>query len=333
MTGANEAVPFRERLARDAFPITYEAISPRSGNVREPIAAFCRLPSLSHLAGVNLTNNPSARVRVDPAAYGHILKDACGVDVLAHITCRDDTLAGIQRWLFGAWALGIHNVVVMTGDHPKEGDYPEERRVDSVNAIELIAGISKYIRQGSLIPDIMTPAASRYANRFAPPPPPKRTDPLDFFVGAPLIPWRNNEDQYAKAKLDAGCQFFQSQITWEAGPTIEWLTKMEQAKLLGRESPHPDVPLLVGSSPLKTVRTLEFMHNAIPFVKVPDAVRKRLKEAPDFAQESVQVVLEAFAALKDGHKARGLTTKIGAHVLPINDDALGNAIVEGIAKL
>lgn len=325
-------VPFRERLARDAFPITYEAISPRSGEVADAVASLARLPCLTHVAGVNLTNNPSARVRIDPAMYGHLLKDACGVDVLAHITCRDDTLAGIQRWLFGAWALGIQNVVVMTGDHPKEGDYPEERRVDSVNAIELIAGIRQYLRNGSLIPDIMTPAASRYANRFAPPPPPRKTTPLDFFVGAPLIPWRNNEDQYAKAKLDAGAQYFQSQITWEAGPTLDWIQKMEAKKILGRGGSH-DVPVLVGSSPLKSERTMTFMHTSIPFVKVPDAVQKRLRAAPDFAKESVEVCLEMFAALKDGAKDRGLTTKVGAHVLPINDDSLGNAIVEGVAKL
>lgn len=326
-------VPFRERLARESFPITYEAISPRSGEVHASIEKLAQLPSLSHVAGVNLTNNPSARVRVDPAMYGHLLMDRCGVDVLAHITCRDDTLAGIQRWLFGAWALGVRNVVVMTGDHPKEGDYPETPRVDSVNAIELIAGITQYIRKGSLIPDIMTPAASRYANRFAPPPPPRRTDPLDFFVGAPLIPWRNNEDQYATAKLAAGVQYFQSQITWDAAPTLDWLAKVEEKNLLGARSPYPDVPVLVGSSPLKTERTMEFMHTSIPFVKIPDPVRKRLKAAPDLAKESVAVVLETFAALKDGHKARGLTTKIGAHVLPINDDSLGNAIVEGVAKL
>ncbi|HVM44836.1 MAG TPA: methylenetetrahydrofolate reductase [Candidatus Thermoplasmatota archaeon] len=326
-------VPFRERLAREAFPITYEAISPRSGEVRQHIEKFAALPCLTHIAGVNLTNNPSARVRVDPAAYGHLLMDACGVDVLAHITCRDDTLAGIQRWLFGAWALGVKNVVVMTGDHPKEGDYPEERRVDSVNAIELIAGITKFINKGSLIPDIMTPAASRYANRFAPPPPPRATDPHDFYVGAPLIPWRNNEDQYAKAKLEAGAQYFQSQITWEAAPTLDWLAKMEEKRILGKDSPYRDVAVLVGSSPLKTVRTLEFMHNAIPFVKVPEPVRKRLKDAPDFAQESVRIVLEMFAQLKDGARSRGLSTKVGAHVLPINDDSLGNAIVEGVAKL
>ncbi|HUR69456.1 MAG TPA: methylenetetrahydrofolate reductase [Candidatus Thermoplasmatota archaeon] len=326
-------MPFRERLARESFPITYEAISPRSGEVRAHIDAFAKLPCLSHVAGVNLTNNPSARVRVDPAMYGHLLMEACEVDVLAHITCRDDTLAGIQRWLFGAWALGVKNVVVMTGDHPKEGDYPEERRVDSVNAIELIAGIRNYIAKGSLIPDIMQPTASRYANRFAPPPPPRKTDPIDLFVGAPLIPWRNNEDQYATAKLQAGAQYFQSQITWDAVPTLDWLAKMEEKGVLGARGTYPDVSVLVGSSPLKTEKTMEFMHRSIPFVKVPDPVRKRLKESKDFARESVAVVLETFATLKDGARERGLTTKIGAHVLPINDDSLGNAIVEGVAKL
>ena len=324
-------VPFRERLAREDFPITYEAISPRDASVEEPIKRFRDLPARSQLAGVNLTNNPSARVRIDPAAFGHLLLD-CGVDVIAHITCRDDTLAGIQRWLFGAWALGIRNVVVMTGDHPKEGDYPEERRVDSVNAIELIAGITQHMSRGTLIPDVITPAASRYANRFLPPKPPKAVSPIAFHVGSPLIPWRNNEDMYARAKLEAGAQFFQTQITWDEKPVLDWVEKMEQAGHLGAHGRWQS-PILVGTSPLKTLRTMEFMHNSIPLVRVPPDVQKRLRDAKDPGAESVQVCLEMYARLKDGAKARGLTTKLGAHVLPINDDGLGNAIVEGVAKL
>ncbi len=320
-------VPFRERLAREPFPITYEAISPRSGIVQNPIEDFARLPCLSHLAGINLTNNPSARVRIDPAAYGHLLSKATGIDVLAHVTCRDDTIAGIQRWLLGAWALGVENVVVMTGDHPKEGDYPEERRVDSVNAIELIAGITNYINKGLLIPDVMAPAASRYANRFAPPKPPKKTDALDFFVGAPLIPWRNNEESYAQAKMSAGVRYFQTQITWDEKPVLDWVQRMEEKNLLA------NVPVLVGVSPLKTARTMDFMNTSIPMVRVPDVVQKRLREASNFAGESVTVATEVIARLKDGARDRGLKTKLGAHVLPINDDALGNALVEGISKL
>jgi methylenetetrahydrofolate reductase (NADPH) len=332
MAGARP-VPFRERLAREPFPITYEAISPRGADVEEHLQRFRDLPCRTQLAGVNLTNNPSARVRIDPAAFGHLLLDLGGPDVLAHVTCRDDTLSGIQRWLFGAWALGIRNVVVMTGDHPKEGDYPEERRVDSLNAIELIAGIKQHISNGTLIPDVITPAASRYANRFLPPKPPKTVSPIDFFVGSPLIPWRNNEDMYARAKLEAGAQFFQTQITWDEKPVLDWLEKMERSGALGRDGKW-DVPVLVGSAPLKTARTMEFMHNSIPLVKVPAEVQKRLRDAGDrIGLESVEVALEMYARLKDGHRARGLTTKIGAHVLPINDDALGNAIAEGVAKL
>lgn len=319
-------VPFRERVARDDFPITYEAISPRGGIVAEEIERLARLPCLSHLAGVNLTNNPSARVRIDPAAYGHLLMERINVDVLAHVTCRDDTLSGIQRWLFGAWALGVKNVVVMTGDHPKEGDYPEERRVDSLNAIELIAGIRNYINNGSLIPDVMV-TQTRYGNRFAPPPRPKHTQPLDFYIGAPVIPWRNNEELYAKAKLEAGAQYFQTQITWDEKPILDWIERMEAKNLLH------DVPVLVGTSPLKTLRTMEFMHNNIPMVRVPQDVQKRLKEANEPGPESVQVCLEMFERLKDGAQSRGLKTKLGAHILPINDDDLGNALVEAVAKL
>ncbi|MFA5860757.1 MAG: methylenetetrahydrofolate reductase [Candidatus Thermoplasmatota archaeon] len=326
-------VPFRERLEREEFPITYEAISPRGANVEGFIQGFRELPCRTQLAGVNITNNPSARVRIDPAMFGHLLMDHVGgPDVLAHITCRDDTLSGIQRWLFGAWALGIRNVVVMTGDHPKEGDYPEERRVDSVNAIELIAGITQHIANGTLIPDVITPQASRYANRFLPPKPPKTVKPVDFFVGSPLIPWRNNEEMYAKAKLEAGAQFFQTQITWDEKPVLDWIERMEKAGHLGRHGKW-NVPVLVGACPLKTARTMEFMHNNIPLVKVPPDVQMRLNGAKDFGKESVDAAIEMYGRLRDGHKSRGLTTKLGAHILPINDDALGNAIAEGVAKL
>lgn len=324
-------VPFRERVTREPFPITYEAISPRGADVEAHLKSFRDMPSRSLLAGVNLTNNPSARVRIDPAAFGHLMLDA-GVDVLAHVTCRDDTLSGIQRWLFGAWALGIRNVVVMTGDHPKEGDYPEERRVDSLNAIELISGIRNHLANGTLIPDVLTPAASRYANRFLPPKAPKSVSAVDFFVGAPLIPWRNNEDMYARAKLEAGVQYFQTQITWDEKPTLDWIEKMEAAGTLGRHGKF-DVPILVGACPLKTLKTMEFMHNSIPMVKVPDPIRAALKESATPGLDSVKFVLEMYERLKDGAKSRGLTTKIGAHVLPINDDTLGNLIVEGVAKL
>jgi len=137
---------------------------------------------------------------------------------------------------------------------------------------------------------------------------------------------------YARAKLEAGAQFFQTQITWDEKPVLDWLEKMEQAGHLGRHG-RWDAPVLVGTSPLKTLKTMEFMHNSIPLVRVPPDVQKRLREAKDPGAESVRVCLEMYARLRDGAKARGLTTKLGAHVLPINDDKLGNDIVEGVAKL
>ena len=314
--------PFRERVREDPFPITFEIISPRGVDVEKYIDDVASLPCLRDLAGLNITNNPSARVRVDPAALGHLLLDRVDVDILPHITCRDDTLAGIQRWLFGAWVLGLRNVVVMTGDHPKEGDYPEEKRVDSVNAIELVAGIKRFLAKGFLIPDVVSASATRYANRLDPPKPPKKVPPVDFFVGSPLIPWRNNEVGYAQAKRAAGTDFFQTQITWDEKPVLDWLAKAEAQGVVG-----PDVPVLVGTSPLKTLRTMEFMHSSIPHVKVPADVQARLRAAKDPGWESVEVCVEMIGRLKDGIKARGIKTKVGLHVLPINDNALGVEIV------
>lgn len=314
-------VRFRERVAADRFPITYEAISPRGVDVEGKLDAIASLPNLRDIAAVNLTHNPSARVRIDPVAFGHLVMERANVDIIPHVTCRDQTLSGVQSWLFGAWALGMRSLLVMTGDHPKEGDYPDERRVDSVNAIELIAGIKRYLRQGELIPDVSS-MANRYANRFDPPRPPKTVDAVDFFTGAPAIPWRNNEVQYARAKRNAGADFFQTQITWDEKPVLDWLEQTERLDITG-----PDVPVLVGVAPLKTERTMKFMNSKIPLVRVPKDVQARLEGAKDFGWESVEVVVEMIDRLKDGLRDRGLKTKVGAHVLPINSDELGNEIV------
>lgn len=329
-TGGKDEFPeekrFRARVRREPFPLTYETLSPKGARVIPHLEELAGLDILPRLAGVNAPNNPSARVRVDPAAVGHLLLDL-GVDPLPHVTCRDDTLPGVQRWLFGAHALGIRNVVIMTGDHPREGDYPDEKRVDSLNAIELIAGIKQYLGKGYLIPDVSGATSRRYANRFTPPKPPQTIDPVDFYVGAVLIPWRNQEETYMKAKLEAGADFFQTQITWEAGPTLDFLQRAEERGLLdGR------VPVLMGTSPLKSERTLQFLKDRIPHVKVPPAVEKRLRDARHFATESVDVCVEALVALRDGARDRGLKTRVGGHVMPINDNQLGADIVRRILK-
>ena len=317
---------FRERVHEEAFPLTYETLSPKGAHVSPRLEELAAMDVLPALAGVNVPNNPSARVRVDPAAMGHLLLDL-GIDPLPHVTCRDDTLPGVQRWLFGAHALGIRNVVIMTGDHPREGDYPEEKRVDSLNAIELIAGIKQYLAKGYLIPDVTGATSRRYANRFTPPKPPQAIEPVDFFVGAVLIPWRNQEDTYLKAKLEAGADFFQTQITWDAGPVLDFLQRAEEKGLLtGR------TPVLMGTSPLKGVKTMEFMKTRIPHVKVPPAVEKRLREARSFAEESVNVCVEALVALRDGARDRGLRTKVGGHVMPVNDNSLGADVVRRLLK-
>ncbi|HWG89810.1 MAG TPA: methylenetetrahydrofolate reductase [Candidatus Thermoplasmatota archaeon] len=317
---------FRERVRRDAFPITFEALLPKGANVGPRLEEIARLECLPHLAAINTPNNPSARVRVDPAAVGHLILDL-GVDVLPHVTCRDDTLPGIQRWLFGAHVLGIRNVVVMTGDHPKEGDYPEEKRVDSVNAIELIAGIKQFLAKGLLIPDVTGATARRYMNRFAPPKPPQSIDPLHFFTGGVLIPWRNQEESYMRAKLEAGADFFQTQITWEAETSLDFIAAAEARGLLTGE-----VPILVGTSPFKSTRTLDFLKHNIPNVKVPPNVEARLRGARNVAEESVQVCVETGLALRDGARDRGLKTKVGLHVMPMNETRLGDEVVTRIVK-
>ncbi|MFW5927792.1 MAG: methylenetetrahydrofolate reductase, partial [Thermoplasmatota archaeon] len=144
---------FMERLKEDSFPITYEVPSPRGANVDDYIERIREYDFKDHIAGFNVCNNPVGLVRIDPAPYAGKIKEEIDIDTITHLTCRDSTIGGLQRWLLGAQSLGIKNILAMTGDYAV-GDYPAEEKVDHINSLELITGIKDYLNQGKLMPEL-----------------------------------------------------------------------------------------------------------------------------------------------------------------------------------
>ncbi len=314
---------FVERLDKEEFPITYEVPSPRGGNVGEYISRIGALPFLDAISGLNVCNNPVGKVRIDPAPFsGRILKEL-DVEPIAHLTCRDTTLSGLQKWLLGADSLGIRNLLAMTGDYAV-GDYPAEEKIDTINSLELITGIKRYLNNGKLMPELST-RQSRQRNRYL-------TElemlekPTEFKVGGVMLPRRTGEIAYATNKIQAGVDFFQTQITYDAAELVEMLTELEDVT-----DRHP--PVLVSTAPFSTPEEMAFLSDNVPQVNIPREVQTRLTGASDFSRESVLFAVEMYTDIIDGARDAGLRTKLGAHIIPMRSEKVAWQILEEILEL
>jgi homocysteine S-methyltransferase len=174
-----------------------------------------------------------------------------------HFTCRDRNLMGIQADLLGAHALGIRNILAMTGDPPRAGDYVNATAVFDVDAI----GLVRIIRG-------MNEGADATGNSIG--------EPTAFGIGVALDPGVADPAREADrllAKIEAGAMWVQTQPVYD----------LERLEAFLRRVGRLPVPLVVGILPLHSSRHAEFLHNEVPGITVPDAVRARLRAAGDHA--------------------------------------------------
>ncbi len=314
---------FMESLEREKFPITYEVPSPRGGNVDEYIERIAKYDFIDKLAGLNVCNNPVGKVRIDPAPFSGKIIQKLDVEPIAHLTCRDTTISGLQKWLLGADSLGIRTLLAMTGDYAV-GDYPAEEKIDTINSLELITGIKKYLNKGQLMPELSS-RQSRQRNRYM-------VDmeelerPTNFTVGGVLLPRRSGESTYGANKIRAGADFFQTQITYDADEVLVIIKELEE---IVDKVP----PILVSTAPFATHEEMVFLSENVPQVNIPGKVQNRLSRAHDFAMESVHYAVEMYVKIIDGLKERGLKTKVGAHIIPMKSKEMAAEIVKEISQL
>jgi homocysteine S-methyltransferase len=174
-----------------------------------------------------------------------------------HFTCRDRNLMGIQAELLAAWALGIRNILAMTGDPPRAGDYANATAVFDVDGIGLIE-IIRRLNEG----------VDATGNAVG--------GPTFFHVGAVLDPVAGDLDREIarfRRKIEAGARWVQTQPVYD-------LEVLDRFFACAGRSP---VPVIVGVLPLHSTRHAEFLHNEVPGITVPDGVRARMREAGDGA--------------------------------------------------
>ena len=263
----------RDVLASGSFALTAE-LNPPMDPVAEPfrLAAAALAPKVT---AANVTDNAAATVKVSPLAAATWMLEA-GLEPIMQVTTRDRNIMALQADLLGAWALGVRNILALSGDPLKVGRYADmATKVSDLDSLGLVRLIRK-LNDGQL-------AAGETL-----------TTPTGFYVASAMNPLADSHGKIV-AKIAAGTQFFQTNIVYDVSRFANWFAPLvEDGTLDG-------IPVLVGVMPPRSSRALEHMHNNIPGVEVDDATFARLAGlAGDAAKMAgVQVATDVIGQLRE----------------------------------
>ncbi len=255
-----------QKLRAGEFVISVELDPPRGSNPAKVLAGAAMLKEQG-VDCINIGDSPMARVRMSALAMGVLIKQQVGLEPIIHFTTRDRNLMAIQSELIGAHALGIRNVIALTGDPLRLGDYPSATAVWDVDSVGLIS-ILKGLNDGR---DFSGNSIAR---------------PTNFFVASavtPKAPDLAREKLRLRQKLEAGADVIMTQPLY----TVEDLDAF-----LDDFGPF-SVPVLLGIMPIQSARHAEFLHNEVGGIEVPAQLRDRMHKAGERGrEEGMAIALE-----------------------------------------
>ncbi len=270
------------KLANHEFVVSVEVDPPRGARPRKMIEG-AQFLKVSGVDVINVADSPMARVRMSSLALASMITQQVGVETILHFTCRDRNLMGIQSDLMGAHALGIRNILALTGDPPRAGDYPNATAVFDVDSVGLIR-VLKQLNAGT---DLA-------GNSIG--------EPTRFLIGCAVNPASEDikaELERFQKKIDAGAEFTMTQPLYEMEPLLRFLDAVGKRR----------VPVLLGLLPLQSHRHAEFLHNEVPGINIPDHAREAMRTAGD---KGIEVGIEMCRALL--LKAKDMVE--GAYLMP-----------------
>ena len=250
----------QEKLAAGKFVISVELDPPKGLNPTKILAGAAVMKE----AGadfINIADSPMARVRMGCIAMARLIQDYLGLETIIHFTTRDRNLMALQSELLGAHALGIRNILALTGDPVRTAAYPNTTGVWDVDSVGLIS-ILRGMNEGH------DAAGSSIGAKSS------------FYVGTALDLNKANEqpDQELEKywrKIQAGAHFIMTQPIYELAPLTRFLEQVGK----------PPIPLILGCIPLHSSRHAEYLHNEVPGFNIPDQVRERMRQAGDHGHE------------------------------------------------
>jgi methionine synthase I (cobalamin-dependent)/5,10-methylenetetrahydrofolate reductase len=263
------------KLRRGEFVVSVELDPPKGGNVERLIASARTLAAAGGVDVFDVNDNPLARARMNALIASALIEQQVGTETIPHVTPRDASVRGIESMLLGAHAVGIRNVLAVTGDPPPSGDPHGSEAVYEVDAI----GLTRLMTQLNSGVD--------YAGKAI-------DDATSFHVGVAVNPVADDPDweiERFAAKIEAGARFAMTQVLFDAA---------QLERFLERLGGPPAVPLIVGVWPVRSHALALRLHNEVPGISVPPDVLGRLDRAgAEAAREGMAVARDLLTAVRD----------------------------------
>jgi methionine synthase / methylenetetrahydrofolate reductase(NADPH) len=259
-----EPVPFAERsrfaakLARGEFVTSVEIVPPRGVDASRMIADTGRLKSAG-VDAVNVPDGPRAQSRMGALMTSLLIEQQVGIETVTHYACRDRNLLGMLSDLLGASAIGLRNLLVVTGDPPKMGPYPDATAVFDVDAIGLTNLVS-HLNRG------LDPGGNAIGK------------PTRFAIGVGVNPVAIDLEHELRRfhwKVEAGAEYAITQPVFDASQLEHFFSRIGD----------DHIPVIAGIWPLVSVRNAEFLANEVPGVSVPDEIISRMRRANEKSKE------------------------------------------------
>lgn len=262
------------KLQRGQFVSSVELVPPR-GHSLASLVERARLLQDAGIDAVNIPDGPRASARMAPLALAVLLEDKVGMETILHYACRDRNLVGMQSDLIGAYALGLRNLLIVTGDPPKLGDYPDATAVFDVDSIGL-TNMVKRLNQG----------LDLGGNSIG--------EPTGFHIGVGVNPGAVNMEYELRRfayKVEAGAEFAVTQPIYDPDLLESFVRSIAGF----------GIDLIAGIWPLVSLRNAEFMNNEVPGAKVPSSVMERMAAADaagTAAEEGVAIAREVLDRIR-----------------------------------
>ncbi len=304
----NISVPMSEKsilsakIARGDFVRLVELVPPRGCDPSSVIRSAVNLAQ-EGINAVNIPDSPRASSRMSPLAMAVLIEKETGMETILHYCCRDRNILGMQSDILGAHALGLRNILIITGDPVKAGDYPDATSVFEIDSIGL-TNLVHSLNRGRDIGE----------HEFG--------EPTSFLIGVGVNPGATDfemEIDRLHWKVKAGAEFAITQPVFDLEVFERFRSRIVSLK----------IPIIAGIWPLTSYKNAEFMNNELPGVSVPDNIMKRMKKAgsgKEAMEEGVRISVEVLENL--------LPNIAGAQVsAPFNRYSLALDVFRGIQGL
>ena len=265
------------KIARGEFVTSVEVLPPKGCDAAKTLEAI-KLLKTNGVDAVNIPDGPRAQTRMSAQATAILVEREIGIEAVLHYCCRDRNLLGMMSDLLGAAALGVHNLLIITGDPPKMGPFPDATAVFDIDSIGLTNMVNK-LNHGLDLGN--NPIGC----------------PTAFSIGVGVNPGAVNLDEEIRRfewKVEAGAEYAITQPVYDTKQLRDFLKRIE----------HCRIPIVAGIFPFVSIRNAEFMHNEVPGVVVTEEILDRMRAASDVSKEAARdeglaIARESLAEIRD----------------------------------